>query len=80
MPKIPSPCIGVCKYRRAGHCIACSMTKPQKSIFKGLKKDSHRRAFITMLVAQQAHLGKFRAWLPAYLKRCEKKGVKPPTL
>ncbi|MBB5515580.1 hypothetical protein FHS89_001592 [Rubricella aquisinus] len=78
MSKIPSPCIGVCKYRRAGHCIACSMTKPQKSLFKTLKKDKHRRAFVEMLAKQQAQMGKFTAWLPAYLKRCAKKGVKPP--
>ncbi|MEM6670690.1 MAG: DUF1289 domain-containing protein, partial [Pseudomonadota bacterium] len=25
--KLPSPCIDVCKFRRAGHCIGCSMTK-----------------------------------------------------
>jgi hypothetical protein len=43
-----------------------------------LKKDKHRRAFVEMLAKQQAQMGKFTAWLPAYLKRCAKKGVKPP--
>ncbi|MEM7463357.1 MAG: DUF1289 domain-containing protein, partial [Pseudomonadota bacterium] len=37
--KIPSPCVDVCKYKRQGHCIACSMTKAQKSQFKKLKND-----------------------------------------
>ena len=35
--KTPSPCIDVCKFRREGHCIGCSMTKAQKSMFKKLK-------------------------------------------
>jgi predicted Fe-S protein YdhL (DUF1289 family) len=76
--KIPSPCVDVCKYRRHGHCIACSMTKAQKSLFKKLKSDKHRAAFLEMLVAQQGHMGKFRAWPEMYRKRCTKKGVKPP--
>ena len=76
--KLPSPCVDVCKYKRQGHCIACSMTKAQKSIFKKLKTDKHREGFVTMLVAQQATLGKFPAWPKMYEKRCAKKGVKPP--
>ncbi|MEL6207389.1 MAG: DUF1289 domain-containing protein [Pseudomonadota bacterium] len=83
--KVPSPCIDVCKFRRRGiapgddlHCIGCSMTKLQKKMFKSLKKDAHRAAFLGMLRAQQAALGKYRAWGPAYLRRCLKKGVKPP--
>ena len=51
------------------------MTKAQKKMFKTLKKDSHRRAFVTMLVSQQAQLGKYRAWTPAYEKKCAKKNV-----
>ena len=75
--KTPSPCIDVCKYKRAGHCIACSMTKAQKSLFKELKKDKHREAFIEMLIAQQARLGKYSHWAPKYLEKCRKKKVKP---
>ncbi|MEM1312926.1 MAG: DUF1289 domain-containing protein [Pseudomonadota bacterium] len=78
MTKVPSPCIDVCKYKRKGHCIACSMTKAQKSMFKALSKDKHRAEFVTMLVAQQAEMGKFLAWAPAYVRKCRKKGVKPP--
>ncbi|MEL6679917.1 MAG: DUF1289 domain-containing protein [Pseudomonadota bacterium] len=77
MSKTPSPCIDVCKFRREGHCIGCSMTKDQKKMFKSLRKDAHREAFIQMLLAQQAQMGKYRHWLPAYLKRLAKKRVRP---
>jgi len=76
--KIPSPCVDVCKYKRQGHCIACSMTKAQKSLFKELKKDKHREAFIEMLIAQQDRLGKYKAWPEMYKKRCAKKGAPLP--
>ncbi|MEO0342054.1 MAG: DUF1289 domain-containing protein [Pseudomonadota bacterium] len=76
MAKIPSPCIDICKYKREGHCIACSMTKAQKSLFKQLKKDGHKAEFIKMLRVQQNQMGKYRAWSPAYEKKCAKKGVK----
>ena len=61
MSKTPSPCIDVCKFKREGHCIGCSMTKAQKSLFKELKKDKHREAFVEMLVGQQTMLGRYRA-------------------
>ena len=76
--KLPSPCVDVCKYKRKGHCIACSMTKAQKSIYKTLKSDKQREGFISLLVAQQATLGAFPAWPEMYQKRCIKKGVKLP--
>ncbi len=77
MSKLPSPCIDVCKFKRAGHCIGCSMTKPQKKLLKSLKKNKHREAFLTMLVAQQKALGKYGAWAPAYQRKCARKGVRP---
>lgn len=79
MAKAPSPCISVCKYRLGGHCIACSMTKPQKSAWKGLSKKRDRRAFIRFLLDQQAVLGgRFKAWAPAYRRKCDKKDVPCP--
>ena len=45
--KVPSPCIDVCKFRRAGHCIGCSMTKPQKKLFKALKKRDQQEGFVS---------------------------------
>ena len=77
MSKIPSPCIDVCKFKRNGHCIGCSMTKTQKSMFKGLKKPSHRAAFVEMLVAQQSVMGKYSHWQPAYLRKLRKKNAPP---
>ena len=73
--KTPSPCIDVCKFKRDGHCLGCSMTKAQKSLFKSLKKDSHRQGFLEMLIAQQQRMGKYRHWQPTYLRKCLKKGA-----
>ena len=62
MAKIPSPCIGVCKYKREGHCIGCSMTEDQKKIYKSLKNNRFRQGFLTMLDAQQQMLGDYGHW------------------
>lgn len=78
MHKLPSPCIDVCKFKRAGHCIGCSMTKAQKSMFKKLKKAEHQHAFLDMLVHQQNDLGKYSHWPEAYRKRCARKGKTAP--
>ena len=78
MSKIPSPCIDVCKFKREGHCIGCSMTKAQKSMFKKLKNEKHQHAFLDMLVHQQKGLGKYSHWADAYARRCARKGVKCP--
>lgn len=78
MKKVPSPCIDVCKFRREGHCIGCSMTKPQKKLFKTLRKPEHQAAFVTMLQHQQTVLGKFSHWSVAYVRKCAKKGTVPP--
>ncbi|MEM7058140.1 MAG: DUF1289 domain-containing protein [Pseudomonadota bacterium] len=75
MSKLPSPCIDVCKFKRGGHCIGCSMTKAQKKTFKKLKKEKHRKAFLAMLVGQQLDLGKYTHWQRAYARKCTKKGV-----
>ncbi|MCR8827510.1 DUF1289 domain-containing protein [Pseudosulfitobacter koreensis] len=80
MPKLPSPCIDVCKYKREGHCIACSMTKPQKKAFKSLKKEDQRHGFVQLVMAQQAQMGKFKAWPAVYEKKCRNKGVTVPLL
>jgi len=75
MSKLPSPCIDVCKFKREGHCIGCSMTKAQKSLFKDIKKESRRRGFIEMLTAQQRQMGKFTHWEEAYRKKLAKKKI-----
>jgi len=53
------------------------MTKAQKSLFKGLKKDTHRVAFVEMLTAQQDRMGKYSHWHTAYLKKLKKKKIEP---
>lgn len=80
MSKTPSPCIDVCKFKRQGHCIGCSMTKVQKKQFKKLKKEKHREAFVAMLLKQQAEMGKYTHWAKAYRRKCSKKGVKTTIL
>ncbi|RED18773.1 DUF1289 domain-containing protein [Pontivivens insulae] len=74
--KTLSPCIKVCKFKRQGHCIGCSMTKEQKSLFKKLKGEKHRRAFLVLVMNQQRALGRFTHWTAAYLKRARKKGAR----
>ena len=76
--KVPSPCIDVCKFRRQGHCIGCSMTKAQKKMFKDLKRPEHRLSFVEMLTHQQASLGRYSHWAPAYKRKCLKKGAVQP--
>ncbi len=52
------------------------MTKSQKSMFKKLKSDKHRLAFVDMLRAQQAVMGKYLHWERAYTKKLRKKKIK----
>ncbi|QFU08570.1 hypothetical protein PARPLA_03166 [Rhodobacteraceae bacterium THAF1] len=77
---LPSPCIGVCTFKRQGHCIACSMTKEQKKLVKRLKKPTQRDAFLTLLIHQQRSLGRYAHWRAAYLKKLAKKDRPVPPL
>ena len=74
--KIPSPCIDVCKHKREGHCIGCSMTKSQKKLFKSIKKADQKEAFVQLLVCQQEKMGRYSHWAPAYAKKLKKKKAK----
>lgn len=73
--KVPSPCIDVCKFKREGHCIGCSMTKKQKKQYKKLDGRKAKRSFVVDLFAQQQKLGKYAHWAVAYRRKCAKKGV-----
>jgi predicted Fe-S protein YdhL (DUF1289 family) len=75
--KIPSPCIDVCKFKHAGYCIGCGMTKKQKKKFKRLKRKD-KRHFVEALPQQQHEVGINANWERAYRRRCEKKGVDCP--
>ncbi len=78
MSKIPSPCIDVCKFKRKGHCIGCSMTKKQKSKFKKLDKKKDKMAFYRTLLEQQVDLGGYSHWERTFEYRCRKKGRESP--
>ena len=59
MAKTPSPCIDVCKFKREGHCIGCSMTKPQRKMFKSLKKPRSRFLFTQLASCSATHKSNF---------------------
>ncbi|MDH4982295.1 DUF1289 domain-containing protein [Hyphomicrobium sp. D-2] len=76
--KIPSPCISVCKFKNAGHCVGCGMTKKQKKKFKRLEGRKKKLRFIEALRIQQQEVGLKANWERAYRRRCRKKGVDCP--
>lgn len=76
--KVPSPCIDVCKFKRAGHCIGCSMTKNQKKTFKKLDKRDRMVKFVRQICEQQSEMGKYKHWEIQYRKKCIKKNLDCP--
>jgi predicted Fe-S protein YdhL (DUF1289 family) len=76
--KVPSPCIDVCKFKHAGYCIGCGMSKKQKKKFKRLDGRKAKLAFIAALRWQQIDIGLKANWERAYRRRCKKKGVACP--
>ncbi|WP_026380384.1 DUF1289 domain-containing protein [Afifella pfennigii] len=74
----PSPCIDVCKYKRKGRCIGCSMTKEEKSLFKRLDAKADKKAFFRELVARLEQQGGLAFWATAYRRKCDKRGVPCP--
>ncbi|MCK0167247.1 DUF1289 domain-containing protein [Jannaschia sp. S6380] len=84
MPKTPTPCIDVCKFKRSGpagtHCIGCSMTKAQKKVGKAASKAGRAEGagFVALVLAQQAQMGRYGHRRAAYVKRCLRKGVAVP--
>ncbi|MCI4666008.1 MAG: DUF1289 domain-containing protein [Neomegalonema sp.] len=73
--KLPSPCIDICKFKREGRCIGCSMNKADKKAFKKLSKPKHQRQFIDALLERQAEMGKYTHWANAYRRKCAKKSA-----
>ena len=72
MGKKNSPCIGVCEFKREGHCIGCSMTKEQKKISKRLKKRHQIDEFMSMLISQQEKMGGYGHWQAAFARKKER--------
>ena len=73
MAKNKSPCIGICKFYRDGHCIGCSMTKSQKSISKKIREPREREDFLASLVMQQNELGGYESWDLKYRQKINSK-------
>ena len=78
MAKVPSPCVGVCKFKLNKRCLGCAMTKKQKKKYKTLGSSKDKLAFITKLVGKQKDLGRHAYWLKVYTRKCAKKGLRPP--
>lgn len=79
MPKLPHPCIDVCKFRLDGRCIGCAMTKAEKKSFKKLGGGKARAAFLAALLGEQRRIGdRFRGWAKVYRRKCARKKVDPP--
>ncbi|WP_246008361.1 DUF1289 domain-containing protein [Afifella aestuarii] len=74
----PSPCIDVCKFKRKGRCIGCSMSREDKASFKRLDSKEDKKAFLTALVERLREQGGLPFWATAYRRKCEKQGVPCP--
>ncbi|WP_185983688.1 DUF1289 domain-containing protein [Aureimonas mangrovi] len=75
----PSPCVDVCKYKRQGRCVGCSMTKLEKDTFPASGGAEAKRAFFEALLARlQAEHKNPAFWAIAYRRKCEREGVPCP--
>ena len=75
----PSPCVDVCKYKRAGRCVGCSMTKAEKDSFPSSGGAEAKRAFFETLFERLRTEHKNPAfWAIAYRRKCERDGVPCP--
>lgn len=77
--RAPSPCIDVCKYKRQGRCIGCSMTKLEKQMFPQSGSADQKKAFIETLMENLDKIGRNPAfWAYTYRHKCEREGVPCP--
>lgn len=76
--KAPSPCIDVCKFRDAGRCVGCAMTKPEKKRFKRMAKKADKRAFLVLLVGRLEEAGRLAYWTRLYRRKCLRKNAACP--
>ena len=76
--KIASPCVGICKYRLAGACVGCGMSKKQKKGFKRLDGKKKKLRFLARLLEQQEPLGVRERWIKLYRRKCAKKDMPCP--
>ncbi len=75
----PSPCVDVCKYKRAGRCVSCMMTKAEKDSFPRSGSAEAKKAFFDGLMERLRSEHKNPAfWAIAYKRKCEREGVPCP--
>ncbi|KAB0677069.1 DUF1289 domain-containing protein [Aureimonas leprariae] len=75
----PSPCIDICKYKRQGRCVGCSMTKLEKDTFpRSGSGEAKRRFFETLLARLESEHKNPAFWIMSYRRKCEREGVECP--
>jgi len=75
----PSPCVDVCKYKRAGRCVGCMMTKAEKDSFpRAGQAEAKKRFFEALLARLEAEHKNPAFWAIAYRRKCEAEGVACP--
>ncbi|WP_152047991.1 DUF1289 domain-containing protein [Aureimonas psammosilenae] len=75
----PSPCIDICKYKRQGRCVGCSMTKMEKDSFpRSGSGEAKKRFFETLLARLEAEHKNPAFWIMSYRRKCELEGVPCP--
>ncbi|MDE0924740.1 DUF1289 domain-containing protein [Aurantimonas coralicida] len=75
----PSPCVDICKYKRQGRCVGCSMTKAEKQAFPSSGGAEQKREFIETLIGRLQESARNPAfWIMSYRRKCEREGVPCP--
>nr|WP_192843012.1 DUF1289 domain-containing protein [Aureimonas frigidaquae]BAT27794.1 hypothetical protein [Aureimonas frigidaquae] len=74
----PSPCVDICKYKRQGRCVGCTMTKAEKDAFPQSGSAEMKRDFILRVVERVSLERNPAFWAMAYRRKCAKEGVPCP--
>ena len=75
----PSPCVDVCKYKRQGRCVGCSMTREEKQSFPQHGSGAAKKDFIEGLIGRLAESTRNPAfWVMSYKRKCAIEGVECP--
>ncbi|KAA0971623.1 DUF1289 domain-containing protein [Aureimonas fodinaquatilis] len=74
----PSPCVDVCKYKRQGRCVGCTMTKAEKDSFPASGNAAMKKAFFETVIARVSQERNPAFWAIAYRRKCERAGVACP--
>ena len=74
----PSPCVNVCKYKRQGRCVGCTMTKAEKDAFPQSGSGPMKKAFIMGLIERVSKERNPAFWAIAYRRKCDRAGVPCP--